>query len=149
VASIHWGSNWGYKIPSEQRAFAHELIDEAGVDIIHGHSSHHAKGIEIYRGKPILYGCGDFINDYEGIQGHRGYRGDLVLMYFPTINPATGRLVRLEMTPLQIKRFQLHRVSRKDAEWVRDTLAREGRELGTTVTLTHGNTLRVGSSKAT
>jgi poly-gamma-glutamate synthesis protein (capsule biosynthesis protein) len=143
VASMHWGSNWGYKIPSEQRAFAHELIDEAGVHIVHGHSSHHAKGIEIYRGKPIFYGCGDFINDYEGIQGHHGYRGDLTLMYFPTINPATGQLVRLEMTPLQIKRFQLHRASRKDAEWIRDTLAREGQELRTTVTLTKGNTLRV------
>ena len=29
VASVHWGSNWGYKIPPEQRAFAHKLIDEA------------------------------------------------------------------------------------------------------------------------
>ena len=143
VASIHWGSNWGYSIPSEQRDFAHKLIDEAGVDIVHGHSSHHAKGIEIYQGKPILYGCGDFINDYEGIAGHRGYRGDLVLMYFPTINPATGQLVRLEMMPLQMKRFQLHRASRKDAEWIRNTLAREGQALGTTVTLTKGNALRV------
>jgi len=147
VASIHWGSNWGYKIPSEQRAFAHKLIDEAGIDIVHGHSSHHPKGIEIYRGKPIFYGCGDFINDYEGIQGHHGYRGDLTLMYFPTINPATGELVRLEMTPLQLKRFQLRPASRSDAEWLRDTLAREGRELATTITLTDGNTLRARPSR--
>jgi poly-gamma-glutamate synthesis protein (capsule biosynthesis protein) len=147
VASIHWGSNWGYKIPSEQRAFAHELIDKAGIDVVHGHSSHHPKGVEIYRGKPIFYGCGDFINDYEGIQGHHRYRGDLTLMYFPTINPATGELVRLEMTPLQIKRFQLYPASRGDAEWIRDTLAREGRELATTVRLTDGNSLRVGPGR--
>ena len=144
VASIHWGSNWGYKVPSNQRAFAHKLIDEASVDVVHGHSSHHAKGIEIYKGKPIFYGCGDFINDYEGIQGHDLYRGDLMLMYFPTINPATGKLVQLEMIPLQIKRFQLHRASSRDATWIRYTLAREGREFGTTVTLTDSNTLRVG-----
>jgi len=143
VASIHWGGNWGYQIPSEQRAFAHKLIDDASVDIVHGHSSHHAKGIEIYRDKLILYGCGDFINDYEGISGHRSYRGDLALMYFPTIDPATRRLVRLELTPLQMKRFQLQRATRKDAAWLRNTLAREGRALGTTVTLTEDNNLRV------
>ena len=54
----------------EQRDFAHRLIDAAGVDLVHGHSSHHAKGIEVYRGKLILYGCGDFLNDYEGISGY-------------------------------------------------------------------------------
>ena len=143
VASIHWGGNWGYQIPSEQRAFAHKLIDDASVDIVHGHSSHHAKGIEIYREKLILYGCGDFINDYEGISGHRSYRGDLALMYFPTIDTATRKLVRLELTPLQMKRFQLQRATRKDAAWLRNTLAREGRALGTTVTLTEDNNLRV------
>jgi len=49
----------------------------------------------------------------------------------------------LELTPLQMKRFQLHRATRKDAAWLRDTLAREGRALGTTVTLTEDNNLRV------
>ena len=148
VASIHWGSNWGYRIPSRQRTFAHGLIDDAGVDLVHGHSSHHPRGIEIYQGKPIFYGCGDLINDYEGIHGHREYRGDLSLLYFPTINPATGQLVRLEMTPLQIKRFQLHRAAPRDAKWICDTLAREGRELGTTVTLTKDNILRVEPRKS-
>jgi Putative enzyme of poly-gamma-glutamate biosynthesis (capsule formation) len=69
VASIHWGGNWDYKVPREQREFAHKLIDEAGVDVIHGHSSHHIKGIEVYRGKLIMYGCSDLLNDYEGISG--------------------------------------------------------------------------------
>ena len=67
VVSIHWGGNWGYDIPLEQRSFAHRLIDQAGVDVVYGHSSHHVKGLEVYRKKLILYGCGDFLNDYEGI----------------------------------------------------------------------------------
>jgi len=58
VFSVHWGGNWGYRISDEQIEFAHKLIDDAGVDIIHGHSSHHVKGIEIYKDKPIIYGCG-------------------------------------------------------------------------------------------
>src|SRR5262249_8540694 len=61
VASIHWGPNWGYEIPTSQRKFAHGLIEEAGFDVVHGHSSHHPKGIEIHKQKLILYGCGDFL----------------------------------------------------------------------------------------
>lgn len=60
VLSIHWGGNWGYAVPPAQRSFAHALID-AGVDVVHGHSSHHPKGIEVYRDRLILYGCGDFL----------------------------------------------------------------------------------------
>ena len=70
IVSVHWGSNWGYDVPEEQRRFAHALIDKAGVSVVHGHSSHHPKAIEVYRDRLILYGCGDFLNDYEGIKGY-------------------------------------------------------------------------------
>jgi poly-gamma-glutamate synthesis protein (capsule biosynthesis protein) len=146
VASIHWGGNWGYRIPREQRTFAHRLIDTAAVDIVHGHSSHHAKGIEVYGDKPILYGCGDFLTDYEGIGGYEAYRGDLALMYFPSMDPATGKLVRFELTPLQIRRFRLHRAERSDARWLRDALEREGRELGTGAELREDGGLVLGWS---
>src|SRR5262249_7836262 len=79
IVSIHWGSNWGYPILDEQRIFARALIDKAGVSIVHGHSSHHPRAIEIYRNRLILYGCGDFLNDYEGIRGYERYRDDLAL----------------------------------------------------------------------
>lgn len=145
VLSVHWGGNWGYEIPSEQRTFAHRLIETGAADVVHGHSSHHPKGIEIYQGKPILYGCGDFINDYEGIGSYEKYRGDLALMYFPTLDATTKKLVQLDLTPLRMKRFQLHRASEQDTEWIRDILAREGRLLGTTVTLAEHGTLRVSA----
>ncbi len=141
IASIHLGGNWGYHIPSEQKAFAHKLLDEAGVDIIYGHSSHHPKGIEVYDGKPILYGCGDFLNDYEGIGGYEEFRGELVLMYFIGVDPATSSLTHFEMTPLKIERFRLNRVNREDARWLRDRLNREGAELKTKVELARDNTL--------
>jgi poly-gamma-glutamate synthesis protein (capsule biosynthesis protein) len=135
VASIHWGGNWGYEIPREQREFAHQLIDGAGVDLIHGHSSHHVKGIEVYQGKLILYGSGDFLNDYEGISGYESFRNDLGLMYFAGVDPSTGKLVALKMTPTQIKRFRVNRASRIDALWLRDILNKEGRKFGTRVEL--------------
>jgi poly-gamma-glutamate synthesis protein (capsule biosynthesis protein) len=143
VASIHWGANWGYEVPPEQTAFAHELIDAAGVDVVHGHSSHHAKGIEVYRGRPILYGCGDFVNDYEGIEGYEEFRDDLVVMYFLDVDAPSGELAGLELVPLRIRRFRLTRVPRTDAEWLRDTLNREGERFGTRVELLEGNALRL------
>lgn len=131
VASIHWGGNWGYEVPHAHRVFAHRLIEEAGVHLVHGHSSHHPRGIEIHEGCPILYGCGDFLNDYEGITGYEAFRDDLTLMYFVTLDPGKGQLVRLEMTPLQIKRFRLQHPSDADRRWMLDTLNREYAVFGT------------------
>jgi poly-gamma-glutamate synthesis protein (capsule biosynthesis protein) len=133
VASMHWGSNWGFGIPREQRTFAHRLIDVAGVDVVHGHSSHHVKGIEVYRDRLILYGCGDFLTDYEGIRGYDEFRDDLGLMYFPTLDVASGRLVRVVLTPTRIRRFRVNRAPEAGAQWLLDTLTREGRGLGTRV----------------
>jgi poly-gamma-glutamate capsule biosynthesis protein CapA/YwtB (metallophosphatase superfamily) len=125
VVSIHWGPNWGYDVPDEQRRFAHTLIDRADVSIVHGHSSHHAKAIEVYRNRLILYGCGDFLNDYEGIRGYEEYRDDLGLMYFADIDVATGNLAALEIVPLQVRRFRLERPSSQDIDWIGQTLNRE------------------------
>jgi poly-gamma-glutamate capsule biosynthesis protein CapA/YwtB (metallophosphatase superfamily) len=133
VVSVHWGGNWGFDIGKDQRAFAHRLIDEGGADIVYGHSSHHVKGIEVRRGKLILYGCGDFLNDYEGISGHGDYRPDLSLMYFPDVDPATGSLRALQAVPMRIRRFRVERARGEDASWLRRTLDREGRALGTHV----------------
>ncbi len=130
VASVHWGSNWGYDVPAEHRRFAHALVEQAGFDVVHGHSSHHPRPIEIRDDRPILYGCGDFLNDYEGIAGYEEFRGDLVLMYFVTIEPATGRTVRLRMVPLRIRRFRLEAAPDADAEWLRKTLDQECRRFG-------------------
>jgi poly-gamma-glutamate synthesis protein (capsule biosynthesis protein) len=141
VASIHWGSNWGYEIPFDHRAFAYQLIDEGAVDIVHGHSSHHVRGIEVYHDRLILYGCGDFLNDYEGFSGYEGFRDDLGLMYFVSVEPATGKLISVHMTPTQIKNFKINRASQTDSLWLRDVLNREGKKLGTRVKLNDDNTL--------
>jgi poly-gamma-glutamate synthesis protein (capsule biosynthesis protein) len=109
------------------------------VDVVYGHSSHHPLGIELYRGRPILYGCGDFLNDYEGISGYESYRGDLSLMYFLNVDPASGKLLRLWMVPLQMRRFRLQRASAKDTRWLRDRLDREVRRVGGGARVEEGN----------
>lgn len=132
VASIHWGTNWGYEVPRAHAAFAHRLID-GGVDLVHGHSSHHPRPIEVYRNKLVLYGCGDFIDDYEGIGGHEEARADLALMYFPSVESGTGELVGLRMTPMRIRKMRLNRVPTADAEWLRDRLTRISEAFGSRI----------------
>ena len=135
VASVHWGPNWGFEIPEEHRRFAHALIDRAAIDLVHGHSSHHPKAIEVYRDRPILYGCRDFLNDYEGIARYDEFRHDLVLMYLATMSIPAGELARLRMVPLQIRNFRLWHALAADRELLRETLDRECRRFGRAVSL--------------
>ena len=141
VVSVHWGGNWGYDVSGDETAFAHRLVD-GGVDVVHGHSSHHPRPIELYRGKVILYGCGDFVDDYEGIGGHARFRDDLRLLLLATIDSATGRLTALTMLPLRARRMRLTRAADGDAQWLRSTLDRISRRFGVRVDLTSDGSLR-------
>lgn len=145
IASIHWGGNWGYAIPEAHAVFARRLLAEAGVDLVHGHSSHHIQGLEVYRGKLIIYGCGDFINDYEGIRGLESYRSDLPVMFFPCLSPDTGRLASLRLVPLHLRRFRLEKASQQDSQWLKNVLNREGNKTGTSFELLadHSLTLKM------
>jgi len=136
VASIHWGPNWGYHVPEAHRRVAHALIDLAGVAVVHGHSSHHPMAIEAYRGALILYGCGDFLSDYEGIEGHEEFRSDLAVMYFADLDPATGRLKALTMRPLKMQNFRLGTPPEADVAWLHRRLERECGRFGADVVRT-------------
>jgi poly-gamma-glutamate synthesis protein (capsule biosynthesis protein) len=135
LASIHWGGNWGYEVPGAHKELAHRLVDEAGVDVVHGHSSHHRLGIEVYRGRLVLYGCGDLLNDYEGIRGYEHYRAELGFMYFLRLQPASGRLLELRLTPTRIRHLRIERAAPDEAQWLAAMLNREGAVLGTGVTV--------------
>jgi poly-gamma-glutamate capsule biosynthesis protein CapA/YwtB (metallophosphatase superfamily) len=140
VASIHWGGNWGYRTRDEEIRFAHQLI-EHGIAVVHGHSSHHVKAAEIHSDRLVLYGCGDFLNDYEGISGYEVFRSDLRLMYLPAIDPRRGQLVEARLVPMRVARFRLNRGAEADAEWLCDLLNRLGVPLGTRGELAPDHTL--------
>lgn len=143
IVSLHWGGNWGYEIRDEERSFAHRLIDEAGADIVWGHSSHHVKGIEVYRGKLILFGCGDLLTDYEGIGGHESFHPELGLLYFPEIIAKSGQIARLQMVPTRLRGFRIHRASHSEARWLAQILTREGRHMGTHARLMPDNRIEL------
>ena len=97
----------------------------------------------------ILYGCGDFLNDYEGIRGYERYRDDLALMYFVDLDPASGNLHALKLVPLQIKKFRLSIPSRQDIEWIRKTLDGECQQFGTRVIFDSERQLALIGQRAT
>lgn len=140
AVSLHWGPNWGYAVSREETRFARRLLD-AGADLVYGHSSHHPRPVEVYRGKLILYGCGDFIDDYEGIGGYQEYRDDLRLMYFATVRPGSGTLTRLRMVPLQARKMRLQHAGRADADWLAGVLTRVSHRFGSRVAVTPEGTL--------
>ncbi|MGW4772521.1 CapA family protein [Nocardia sp. NPDC004278] len=131
VVSVHWGPNWGYGVGPSEIQFAHRLID-AGIDVVHGHSSHHPRPIEIYRDRLILYGCGDIINDYEGIGGYKSYRTDLRLLYLASIHPGDGPAA-LRLLPFRVRRMRLERAARVDAQWLCTTIEHISRRFRTRV----------------
>ncbi|MFC3995778.1 CapA family protein [Nocardiopsis sediminis] len=132
VVSVHWGSNWGYDIDPDLVETAHALVD-AGADLVHGHSSHHPRPIEVYRDRLILYGCGDTVNDYEGIPGYARFRDDLRLVYLASVDAQRGNLVSLRMIPLRARRLRLESALATDADWLRATLDRVSHPFGVTV----------------
>lgn len=105
ILSVHWGPNYCHAPSAEIKSLAHFFIDECGVDLIHGHSSHHIQGVETYKGKIIIYGCGDFVDDYAV---DREWRNDLSALWRVTVAEQDEKLKvkRLEVYPNRIKTFQ-------------------------------------------
>lgn len=147
VVSIHWGSNWGYRVDAAQVSFAHYLV-EHGVDVVHGHSSHHPRPIDLHHGRLILYGCGDLINDYEGIGGYERYRDDLRLLYLATLRPGTGELLDLRMVPVQARRLSLWRAAPADAAFLCRVLDQVSRPFGVQIALTEQGWLAAAPDRA-
>ena len=102
-----------------------------------GHSSHHVKGIEVYKNKFIAYGLGDFLNDYEGIvgQGYEDYRHDLAAFYTLSIELNQGgptTLVNVDIIPCKIQHLKVQRATdSSDIAWLQSAFNKEGKDLRT------------------
>ncbi|KAB8078184.1 hypothetical protein BDV29DRAFT_197265 [Aspergillus leporis] len=136
IFSVHWGPNYAWRPGGEIVSLAHFLVDECGVDIVHGHSAHHVQGVEVYRGRVIIYGCGDFVDDYA-LNGE--YRNDLGAVWRVVVGGDEGGklgLERLEVFPTRCRRFVVDvlGVEDQDHAWVRERIGGLSREFGTVIT---------------
>lgn len=129
LLSLHWGGNWGAEVPEQQRRFAHRLVELSAVDLLHGHSSHHARAPEVWRGKLIIYGCGDLINDYEGIGREGSYDPGAVCLWFARI-ARDGALQGLEVVPLRLRRLRLVRADAQARRSLRELLLHDSARTG-------------------
>ena len=96
VFSNHWGPNMIQRPPDLFRRFARAVVDR-GADVYYGHSAHVFQGVEVYRGKPILYDTGDFIDDYAV---DPRMRNDWSFVF--RISMEGGELRRLELLPVAL-----------------------------------------------
>jgi Bacterial capsule synthesis protein PGA_cap len=87
VASFHWGL--GREVLHYMSEIGHAAID-AGADLVIGHGPHFSLPVEIYQGKPILYGLGSF----SFHTGHGGRRHGDWLGMMASVSWQRGRLER-------------------------------------------------------
>jgi poly-gamma-glutamate synthesis protein (capsule biosynthesis protein) len=142
VVSLHWGSNWGFGVPKAQTRFARRLV-EAGTDIVHGHSSHHPRPVEVHHGRFVAYGCGDFVNDYEGIGGYEEYHDEVRVLYRLTVGP-DGALAAADLLPFRSRRLRLERADPERVDWLQAALDRESRAYGVRVARVSEDRLSLG-----
>jgi len=128
VVSAHWGPNWGYLPPAEHPPFAHALID-AGADVLFGHSGHIVRGIELYRGKPILYCTGDFIDDYAVDKRERNDRSFIFV-----VETDGQAIVRLLLYPTVIEACQARRARPIERKAIVATMQKLCTQLNTATT---------------
>lgn len=112
VFSNHWGPNMVQRPSRLFREFARKVVD-LGADIYHGHSAHVFQGVELYRGKAILYDTGDLLDDYM-IDPY--LHNDWSFLF--RISTDKCCLKRIELLPLKLSFARVGRA----AGWERDAM---------------------------
>jgi hypothetical protein len=89
----------GHEPRGDLRHWARAVID-AGADAVIGHGPHVLRGIEFYRGRPIVYSLGNFLT-YRGfnLDGPLGITGVLQLEFAPDRRLRRARLVPMAQRP--------------------------------------------------
>lgn len=124
IVSAHVGPNWG--APSKEiQALAHELID-MGADLYWGHSNHTPQGIELYKGKAILYSSGDFVDDY---MIDKDERNDLSFLFLLEVE--AGRIARIKLHPTCIEDLGVRLANEQEREFLVRTIQSKCRAFGT------------------
>jgi poly-gamma-glutamate capsule biosynthesis protein CapA/YwtB (metallophosphatase superfamily) len=107
------------------RRFARAVVDR-GADVYYGHSAHVFQGVEIYRGKPILYDTGDFIDDYAVDPRLRNDRSFLFC-----ISVESGDLERLELYPVSLPYARVELAKGDEREAILERMVSLSAEMGT------------------
>lgn len=127
VVSNHWGPNMVQRPKETFRRFARAVVDR-GADVYYGHSAHVFQGVEIYRGKPILYDTGDFIDDYAVDPNLRNDRSFLFRVFVED-----GDFRRLELHPVVLPYARVELARGGEREAILDRMVDLSAEMGTAI----------------
>jgi poly-gamma-glutamate capsule biosynthesis protein CapA/YwtB (metallophosphatase superfamily) len=131
MVSAHVGPNWGP--PSvAMRALAHQIID-LGADLYWGHSNHTPQGIEIHKGKAILYSAGDFIDDYAVDPAERN---DLSFLFIVELE--RGRIARVVLHPLCIEDLYVRLAKDQEIAFLQRTMQAKCASFGSRIVFHDG-----------
>ncbi len=140
IFSIHWGPNMRQVPTMDFVKFSHAVVD-AGVDIFYGHSAHIFQGIEVYKGKLILFDTGDLIDDYYVDQV---LRNDQQLLFI--IKATRAGIQRVEMVPLLIDKMQVNLAQGENFNAIQKRITRLSQMYGTEI-YTKGDRLVIDISQ--
>lgn len=70
IVSMHWGLHFIPAAIAEYQPIAGRAAIDAGADLVIGHHSHILKGVEMYRGRAIFYGIGNFALELPMTEAH-------------------------------------------------------------------------------
>jgi poly-gamma-glutamate synthesis protein (capsule biosynthesis protein) len=60
IVTIHWGVELDTQPRADQVELGHRFV-EAGADVIFGHHAHRLQPMDVYHGRPIFWGLGNFV----------------------------------------------------------------------------------------
>jgi poly-gamma-glutamate capsule biosynthesis protein CapA/YwtB (metallophosphatase superfamily) len=140
VAFPHWGPNMTTEPASWQRRAADEL-QEAGADLVAGHSAHVFHGTAWSRRGPLLYDLGDALDDYAVDAGLRNDLG--VLAIWRPGDPEA----ELELAGLALDYCRTRLAAGDEADWIARRLAEACEPLGTRVERIAEQRFRVGRAE--
>jgi len=128
IVSAHVGPNWGPP-SAAMRALAYQVID-FGADLYWGHSNHTPQGIEIYKGKAILYSTGDFIDDYAVDSAERN---DLSFLFILELE--RGCIVRIVFHSVCIEDLYVRLAKDQEIAFLHRTMQAKCKAFGTIMEL--------------
>lgn len=131
IVSAHVGPNWG--LPSAaMRMLAHQIID-LGADLYWGHSNHTAQGIELYKGKAILYSAGDFIDDYAVDPTECN---DLSFLFMLELE--RDRIARIVLHPVRIEDLYVRLAKDQEVAFLQRTMQAKCKPFGSKILFCDG-----------
>lgn len=92
IVIVH-GGHEHYQLPSPRMQETYRFFIDCGADAVVNHHQHCYSGYEFYNGRPIAYGLGNFLFDWEGRRNSAWNEGYMVILTL------TGNKVNLDTIP--------------------------------------------------